>query len=203
MVSEIRIYVEGGGSSNSTRSELRRGYHHFLRELYEKARSNRIRCQTVVCGPRENAYKLFCYALSTYPDAFNVLLVDAETAVKTNPWQHLEQHEGWDRKGTSEEQCHLMVQAMEAWFMADPHAVRQYFGNGFYINRLPGTKNVENIPKADLEGYLHAAAKKTNKKGYSKIRDGAALLTKVRSEYVCQNAKHCKRLFDTIRKELE
>lgn len=43
MVSEIRVYVEGGGNSKDTRARLREGFSGFLRDLVDKARQKRIR----------------------------------------------------------------------------------------------------------------------------------------------------------------
>jgi len=202
MVGEIRIYIEGGGDSRSTKDELRRGYSVFLSELRSAARQKRIRWHTVVCGGREAAYDAFVSAISQHPTAFNVLLVDAEAAVTTAPWKHLRQRDGWDSCGTPDKHCHLMVQTMEAWFIADPDAVKDYFGKGVYPSRLPNTANVEAIPKDRLANALDSAAKRTKKKGYEKIRDGAGLLEKIRPDVVRTKAKHCDRLFKTVEKEV-
>lgn len=151
MVGEIRVYIEGGGDSRAAKDELRRGYSVFLSELRNAARQKQIRWQTVVCGGRDRAYAAFCSALSQHPNAFNVLLVDAEAAVTTTPWKHLKQRDAWDCRGAPDKHCHLMVQTMEAWFMADPDAVKDYFGQGFYPSRLPKTANVEAINKDRLD----------------------------------------------------
>ena len=54
MVTEIRIYIEGGGDSRSTKDELRGGYRVFLRDLYDLASTKRIRCRVVMCGGRNS-----------------------------------------------------------------------------------------------------------------------------------------------------
>jgi hypothetical protein len=44
-----------------------------------------------------------------------------------------------------------MVQAMEAWFLADREALAEFYGNGFSAQNLPGSPtNIEAIPKDDL-----------------------------------------------------
>lgn len=203
MVGEIRLYIEGGGDSRSTKADLRRGYSAFLRELRAGARRNRVHWQVIVCGGRESAYQAFRSALRHHPDAFNVLLVDAEGPVRdAAPWEHLSTRDEWDSMDLPDKHCHLMVQTMEAWFIADSDAVARYFGKGFLRNRLPKTANVEDIDKNQLATSLNNAAKNTPKKGYKKIRDGAALLEAVDPPTVRQRAHHCERLFTVVGEEL-
>ena len=95
MVTEIRIYIEGGGDSRSTKDELRGGYRVFLRDIYDLASTKRIRCRIVMCGGRNSAFEDFKTAIQSHPQAFNVLLVDAEAPVVLGPWAHLQQGDGW------------------------------------------------------------------------------------------------------------
>ncbi len=45
-----------------------------------------------------------------------------------------------------------MVQAMEAWFLADREALANFYDGGFLANSLPGSPtNVEAVLKDDLE----------------------------------------------------
>jgi len=144
---------------------------------------------------------MFVSAAKDHADALNLLLVDSEApiAVGKTPKQHLVAREGstWPCPG-DDGQYHLMVQTMEAWFMADQDAVAKYFGQGFSANSLPKNPDVEQIPKQDLEPSLKAAAKATKKKTYKKIRDGAKLLKAIDPSRVRQAAPHCKRLFEAI-----
>lgn len=81
MVREIRIYAEGGGSDEPTRTKLRRGLNRFLGSLCELARVKRIRWQVIPCGPRSLAFGRYRAALRNHATAFNVLLVDSEAPV--------------------------------------------------------------------------------------------------------------------------
>jgi hypothetical protein len=91
MVSEIRIYAEGGGNKADTKARFREGLSMFLGGLRLQARSKSIHWNITVCGGRDQAYDRFLTALQQHPGAFNVLLVDAEGAVAAahGPWQHL------------------------------------------------------------------------------------------------------------------
>ena len=84
MIGEIRIYVEGGGDSSHNKARLRQGFNAFLCSLREKARAKRVRWAIVATGSRNSCFDAYCSALRTHPDAFNVLLVDAESAVYTS-----------------------------------------------------------------------------------------------------------------------
>ena len=107
MVTEIRIYCEGGGAGRA-KELFREGMNGFLSELREQARARRIRWYLIPCGSKPETYKNFCLALRTFPTAFNVLLVDSDgpKAVEHPPWQYLRKN----AFGQHERHCHLMVQ---------------------------------------------------------------------------------------------
>jgi len=119
MIKEIRIYIEGGGDGKNTKALIRQGFSQLLKPLVELAKSQRIKWDIIICGSRNNAFRDFKNALKSHPEAFNVLLVDAEAPVTINsPWAHLKFRDNWDKpSGLDDSNCHLMVQAMEAWFM--------------------------------------------------------------------------------------
>lgn len=82
----------------------------------------------MACGSREETYRAFKIAIRAHPTAFNVMLVDAEGTVNQSPWLHLAQRDGWIcPEGVNDNQCHLMVQCMEAWLMADRDTLHQYY----------------------------------------------------------------------------
>ena len=203
MVTEIRIYVEGGGDSNTTKSLLRRGFSTFLGELVECARRKRIRWSIIVCGGREQAYDDFQIALRSHPEAFNVLLVDAEAPVRTTPWQHLRVRDDWSQPpGTRDEQCHLMVQTMETWLIADRRTLEQFYGSQFRSGALPSNTSIESVERAALASGLDRATQGTQKGVYHKIKHGAALLERANPMIVRAAAPSCERLFATLAAEM-
>jgi hypothetical protein len=199
----VRVYIEGGGDSGSQKALLRTGFAKFLAPLCDAARARRLTWDVILCGSRTNAYQDFQTALRTHPDSFNILLVDAEGPVAGQPWAHLAVRDGWTNPGVADERCHLMVQTVEAWLMADPEALANYYGQGFRPNLLPRNLNVEEIPKEDLAPALAQASEKTTKGAYRKINHCANLLKKVDVASVRRRAVHCDRLFNTVMGVLE
>jgi hypothetical protein len=74
VVSEIRIYVEGGGEGSQTKAAVREGFQRFLQDVVIAARSQRVKWHIIACGPRQAAVENFLIAIDTHPEAFNVLL---------------------------------------------------------------------------------------------------------------------------------
>lgn len=202
MVSEIRIYVEGGGMGGESKARFREGFGHFLAEIVEVVRAKRIRWSIVASGSRREAYKDFLTALETHPDAFNVLLVDSEGPVDTVPPKHLEARDGWDLSGIDDERCQLMVQMMEAWLVADPEALRGFYGHDFNLGAMPKNPDVEAVDKKTIAASLDAATKNTTKGRYHKIRHGPQLLAKLDAGTVRKRARHCDRLFAMLTEKI-
>ncbi|MCT7993469.1 DUF4276 family protein [Laspinema olomoucense] len=202
MVTEIRLYIEGGGNTKNTKALLRSGFSQFFQGFIKKARDRKIRWNITVCGSRNDTYRDFTNALIDYPDACNILLVDSEGPVTQTPWQHLKSTDNWDSLGVSDRQCHLMVQAMEAWFIADIEALSKFYGQKFQANSLRKSTNIEKIPKDTLEPSLKAATRHTQKGEYKKIEHGCKLLALIDIQKVCQASKHCQTLFEEIDKLL-
>lgn len=130
--------------------------------------------------------------------AFNVLLVDAERPVNQTAWQHLRERDGWEPPDDLDEQCHLMVQIMEAWFVADIDILESFYGNGFRRGVIPARDEVEVIDKAVLETALQNATRDSRKGPYHKIRHGSKLLCLIDSQIVRSKAPHCERFFTTL-----
>lgn len=129
-----------------------------------------------------------------------MLLVDAEGPVAAaGPWEHLCAQDGWARpQGARDEQCHLMVQCMESWFMADRRSLAVYFGSGFRESALPGNTAVEAIPKADLLGGLDQAARTTSKGRYSKGEHAFQLLAIVDPSQVTAASPWARRFVEAL-----
>jgi hypothetical protein len=127
----------------------------------------------VRCGGRRQAYERFRTSHENAGgDDFPILLVDSEAPVgATSAWEHvrLRPGDGWARpERASEDQIHLMVQAMEAWFHADKGALGEYYGQSFRMAGLSQRTDIEDIPKADLLAGLQRATKDCQKGEYSK-----------------------------------
>jgi hypothetical protein len=198
VVSEIRIYVEGGGDQRSGKAAVREGFSKFLSSLSEIARERRIRWYVVACGSHQSAFDDFGIAVRQHRDAFNVLLVDAEGPVTRSPWEHLRDRDRWQTQGLADDHCHLMVQIMEAWIIADMETLQRFYGQGFNANSIPGQEDVELIAKVDLERALIQATQNTQKGEYHKIRHGPKILALVDVSKVRNRARHCDRMFTTL-----
>ena len=196
-MSEIRIYVEGGGNGKDSKATFLQGMNAFLSQIKELARVQRIGWALVACGSRNNAFRDFQIALRTHPDAFNLLLVDAEDPITSSGVrQHLRTRDGWEDITKAEEtQCHLMVAVMENWLLADPDALAQFYGQNFNRSAIPLTQNVECIPKSSVEAALTQATRRTQKGEYHKIQHGPKLLALVTVATVRSRAPYCDRLF--------
>jgi hypothetical protein len=204
MVKEIRIYLEGGGDNASGKAKLRQGMGIFLSTVSDQARRRSIRWAVVPCGSRGNAFDGFASALRDHPEALNVLLVDSEAPVSSATWDHLQRRDGWSWPVVhANAACHLMVQTMEAWIVADPEALEQFFGPGFNRNAIPRNDDVEEIGKETLIAALEEAARQTNKRRYHKLDHGAKLLGLIDPDVVRSRAIHCRRLFEFLLKNVE
>lgn len=190
----VQIFVEGGGSSARTKTQLRSGFGEFL----ERAG---FVCRVIPCGRRDAAHKSWRAALLVDPKALNLLLVDSEGPVEKGslPWQHLGKSDpSWQPPADTEGHCHLMVQMMEAWFLADPEALAKYYGQHFGAKALPARENVEQVAKADIERSLKEATRRTQKGEYHKIRHASDLLARIDPAKVRKRAPHCERLLTTL-----
>jgi hypothetical protein len=198
MIREIRIYIEGGGDRSDTRAAIRTGFSNFLDPLRQLARKRGLRWSITACGSRNEAFRNFNVAVETYTDAFLVLLVDSEAPVVGGPWSHLQERDGWSSGDLRDDHCHLMVQTIEAWLVADPEALASYYGQGFRRNALPRRADIEAVPKAQLYQSLNRATAETQKGSYAKIRHCADLLGRLDPDRVRQRARHCDLLFRTL-----
>ena len=194
----VRIYVEGG-AQGSTKNGCRQAFRTFFEKVIPR------RSFTVIAsGDRGAAFKDFCLALRQNPGDYNILLVDSEEAVAGGSWQHLAARQGdeWHRPtGASDDHAHLMVQVMEAWFLADRQALTSYYGQGFLAASLPGQPNVELIPKRDVLNTLRHASRNTQKGEYHKTRHGFDLLEQIDPACVRTASDHANRLFNVLVRE--
>lgn len=197
---EVIIYIEGDtkqkGKSNAI--TLRQGFREFFKGLAEEIK---VPIDLKLGGARELTIRIFLSEFESYPESFQVLLVDAEGEIDESdtPKTFLQKISSkFDFRKVKDEQCHLMVQMMEAWFLADKEKLAEFYGKGFRANALPKNKNVEAISKSDVETGLKNATRDTSKKEYDKGSHAGEILRIIDSNKVCQAAPHCERLFTTI-----
>ena len=199
MTSEIRVYVEGGGRGKDTRGLVKKGFRAFLKDIAERGRPKGVRFDIIACGSIQSTVDDFETALRTHPNAFNVLLVDSDGPVQSGILQHLLSRGGWNLAGiVGEDHCHLMVQVVEAWLVADLAALKQFYGKRFNSNSIPKNPNVEALDKNTLYSSLKAATRMTQKEEYHKTRHGPELLKRVDVSKVRRAAPHCERLLITL-----
>lgn len=186
----VKVYVEGGGDHNKdTIKRCNEGFSSYCQQLAPAHRNPRI----VACGGRKQAFDRFITAVrNAEPGEIYVLLVDAEGPVNSNfPTQHLHTRENWVFPQLGCHQVFLMVQAMEAWFLADREVLAAFYDGGFLANSLPGSPtNIEAVLKVDLEPKLKHASKQTRKGEYHKTRHGFDLLGKINPDKVGNASPH-------------
>jgi Domain of unknown function (DUF4276) len=189
MVTEIRIYYEGGRL-------LKPGFHAFFTTLRERAREKR--CNFHLIAAKGTPGRDFRIAIKTHPDAWNILLKDSEgpdsgalsaSFCKQNEWSQ-----------SHAESIFWMVEVMESWFHADKAALERFYGPGFKRNALKANPNVERISKKDLKDGLSAATKGTSKGDYfdHKTSHGPELLAAIKPDLVQDAAHHCQKLFQAV-----
>jgi len=196
----MHLYVEGGGDKNkSLQIACRKGFRQFLEKAGLKGHMPRI----VACGGRQQAYDDFCTALRQGKPA--MLLVDSEDAVATqSPWGHLLQRagDGWPQPPEStDDHCHLMVQCMESWFLADRDTLRTFFDQGYNEKALPSAERpIESLEKSSIYQALSAATRACKTKApYNKGEHSFDLLSHVDPVKVAAASPWADRLVKSVK----
>jgi hypothetical protein len=182
MVTELRVYFEGD-------NKLKPGFHKFLKEIVEVARSQRCRFQPVEANG--TPIQDFLDALKTHPNAWNVLLLDSEDP------QELQLRKK-RLEGCDQDSVFWMVQIMESWFLADVDALKAVFKAKLSEAVLSWNPKVEQIPKEDVLERLQKAANGE----YDKVKHGKKLLELIDPAKVRKAAPNCERMFTLILAEL-
>jgi Domain of unknown function (DUF4276) len=199
----MRLYVEGGGDSNFQRTACRRGFSEFLRKAGLEGHMPRI----VASGGRNQAYQDFCTAIKSGVSAAMLLVDSEEPIVVTSPWRHLlsRSDDRWQAPtGSTDDDCHLMVQCMESWFLADREALEKFFGQGFNSNALP-TKGseIEVQPKESVYKLLAAATIHCKTKSvYSKGKHSFDLLAEIDPAKVTDNSQWADRFVKALKNKM-
>jgi hypothetical protein len=190
----ISIYVEGGGPRAKAPSAV--ACRKAFRLFFEKLLGDRPMPHIVASGSRDEAYRDFCRELETNPERLAILLVDSEDPVPADKTAaaYLRARDHWT-KAMPDDQVHLMVQCMEAWFLADAPAVVLYYGREFREAALSGNPNIEAISKRDVMNKLESATRATAKGTYHKSRHGFDILERIDPNRVRQASRHADALF--------
>ena len=188
-----KLCVEGGGSRTLNRA-CRQGFGRFL----TRAGVAHGSVEVEACGPRGNAYKAFNADLGQGSRV--VLLVDAEGPVTVpHPWQHLQASDNWARPvGATNEQCHLMVEAMESWFLADVGTLNSFYGQGFRGQDVPQNPNIEDVSKQDVLDSLERATRGTGKGRYNKGKHSFEILARLDPAKVRSASPYTDRLISAL-----
>ena len=205
---EIKLYVEGGGKGSHKLAtiKLQQGFDAFFKSLKNAARAKKISFKIIPSSNTQTTYEDFLITVKNSPQSFNLLLVDSDKAIVENETARAflqNKYKKWNLQMVKDEQCHLMVQIMESWFLADVDALKSFYGKEFKESAIPKNKNVEAIAKDTVEKSLETATAKTQKAEYHKIEHGAKILELINPQKVRQAAPHCERLFRTIKEEIE
>jgi hypothetical protein len=196
-VNEIRIYVEGGGGKDS-KAWLRAAFTQFLNKVREDGNRSRATLRVVMCGSRQETYEAFRLGTRDHAGAAVLLLVDAEGPVGGTEREHLAAQDRWDLTFAHDDSIHLMTQLMESWFIADPAALARFYGQGFAAASIPKRKNVEEIPKTDVEKALKDATRNTKPGPYHKTRHAPKILENLDPATVRARAQRCERLLQYL-----
>lgn len=192
---EVTVFIEGGGDSPAQQANFRENF----QALLTKAGLSGKKPKVAVCGGRSLAYNSF----KNYSKGYGLLLVDSESpVVDTSPWDHLKNREEdkWDKPaGATDEQCHLMVQCMEAWFIADKETLKIYYGSAFKENKLPQHTKIADAPKTSILDGLKKATKDCKSKGsYSKGAHSFKILGLIDPSKARSKCAWAERFFSTL-----
>ena len=208
MVTAIQIYYEGDDA-------LGRGFRKFFASILRAARQRRISFRLVNGGSTESTVSDFLTAVRTNEgdaNTLDILLVDSDGPADSNDphydrfRQALQNTSHWqrERRGVTVQpnQFYWMVQAMEAWLLADRAALRRYYGQRLREGGIPGSEStVESIGDPVLA--LETATRDTQKRRYHKTQHAPELLESVDVVKVRDNAPACDRLFTALQRVIQ
>lgn len=204
---DVFVYAEGGGGGANS-AALHAEFRQALAEFFAKTTLGITRRPRVVpCGGRQQALKMFTTAIQQGKNA--LLLVDSEAQVISahmppmadtwQPWAHLLARDSWIQPvNAKDDDCHLMTQCTESWFLADWETVKNYFGQGFVEAALPAG-SIEAIAKLDVYAALQRATSGCIPKGvYGKAAHSFRLLSLIDASKVTMASPWAKRLIDEL-----
>lgn len=206
----MKLFVEGGGDSNQLRTACREGFSKLITQAGVTKRP-----RIVACGSRRDAYESFLTEIASGQPA--MLLVDSEDVVLAaaqpksepenwRPWLHLKNRKGdeWELPAAATDfQCHLMVECMENWFLADRITLKTFFGHGFQENALPPPdKPIEENRKTAVYDCLKKASRNSKKGEYSKGEHSFKLLAQINPQLLVSASPWANRFITALKKAM-
>ena len=176
-MSEIVIFVEGGGDAAYLKIRCRESFTKLLEKSGFKSRLPRI----TPCGSRNEAFDKFQTAHRQGELTYVALLVDSEDPISDNEqtWKHLKIRDGWERPaGATDDQVLLMTTCMETWIVADRAALKRLYHNCLQESALPAETNPEQRDRHAVQDALVNATKDC-KNAYAKNKRSFEALTNV------------------------
>ncbi|MCW8166057.1 DUF4276 family protein [Verminephrobacter aporrectodeae] len=204
----VKLFVEGGGGG--LEKECREGFRKFITTAGIKNQP-----RIVASGSRSKAFDDYRIAIDNGEEA--LLLIDSEAPVadqhqqgadadQWKPWAYLRnrQDDAWEQPaGASDTDCHLMVQCMENWFLADSTTLRKFFGQGFKENKLPAHRPIEQVAKNEVHSALADATQGCKTKApYGKSEHSFKLLAEVDPGRITAASPWAKRFVDALKKKM-
>ena len=198
----VKVYAEGGGNLSTLRRECRRGFKSF----FKSAGIQEGLLEIVASGSRQEAFDNFSRGVNEQQsDDILLLLVDSEAPVESGVtvWNHLASVEGsrWKRpRGITDDQAFLMVQCMEAWFLADRDALKSYFGQYFNESAFKKWRDIETVAKPRVFDALKRVTSGCSKP-YTKATKGKLsfeLLGMIDPSKVQDASPHVRELLDRL-----
>jgi hypothetical protein len=198
-VSNVVIFIEGGGTFEKEKRILRAGFDSFFQPLKRLAAERGKSFRLVACGGRDEAFRAFENERKFEEETHCLLLIDSEEVLDDGVKAQLAQRERhWNLTTVPEGDLHVMTTTMETWIIADLNALRTFYGQHFAQNRLPVHNNLEKVSKQDVWRDLAAATQNSQAGIYHKMRHAPKLLSRMDSTTVRQRCSHCNRLFQTV-----
>lgn len=195
---EIKVYVEGGGSTRYTKIPFREGFDAFFLYLKDLAFEHDCSLTFVPCGGIEETFRNFDLALTNNSDLINMLLVDADGSVINNasPKSHLSSR--WHNSNATDKQCHLMVQIMESWFFANIDVLYDFYGidrnNNSPLDIYQNIQNIQNLDKSIIRQTMLDISKCSSYgdyEEYGKVKQAVEILKELNLDIVREKASHC------------
>ena len=200
-MSDIRLYIEGGGDQKNTMAAFRKAISLLFGRLIGTYAQ---RLRVVACGGRDEAIDYCINAVAEHAEDFCFLLIDSDMPVMGTTLQHYQRL----KRGkeilcvagvASEYLLHLMVQCMEAWVVADPKGLARACGEaGFHAKALPVSVDPESIMKDDFETIMKSATKDTELGEYEKIDHLWIIFQSVDVEVVGRRCGHLDALCSVL-----